>query len=137
MTTPIFPQVDPVTGALPAFTEARYVRSNTKGVASGVAALNAQGKVVDTTGVPVTDAAALAAQVAQLQAQVDKSPYILDTTPVTGATGVYPARPATPRVVQFNNPAVQPSFDGQLTGGGGMVPDHDVWWTGGTGIAAG
>lgn len=118
--------LDPVTHRLPALTEQTLPAVLGKGVAGGVAALDGNGKVLSGDGSTVPDAAALTA----LAARIDQTPYELETV-----GGVYPPRPNTPQHVHFLDPAVQPSFDGQLTGGGGMVPDWDVWWTGGSGVA--
>lgn len=46
------------------------------------------------------------------------TPWLLGTT-----AGVYPPRPATSRAVWFTDKAVQPTNNGLITGGGGMVPD--------------
>lgn len=41
--------------------------------------------------------------------------------------GAYPARPATPRPIIFTDPAVRPPATGSIAGGGGMVPQLDMW----------
>lgn len=127
---PIYPEVDPATGELTPGTARYYVKTSTVGVANGVAALNTSGKVVDSTGAAVLDVASLTTAQTALNARIDQTPYELETV-----SGVYPPRPATPQHVHFMDPAVQPSFDGSLAGGGGMVPDWDIWWTGGSGVA--
>lgn len=63
-------------------------------------------------------AAATAAATAAADAQLVTSPWLLGTT-----GGIYPPRPATTRPVWFVDPNVQPGNDGQVTGGGGMVPE--------------
>lgn len=45
----------------------------------------------------------------------------------TGSPLAFPARPATNRVVMFLSSTVTPTLDGSLAGGGGMVPNHDIW----------
>jgi hypothetical protein len=41
--------------------------------------------------------------------------------------GVYPPRPATPRPIIFTDPLVRPAANGSISGGGGMVPQLDLW----------
>lgn len=116
---------DATSNLLPDLVDANYLRGSRRGAVNGVAGLNASGKVVDAAGVAV-------ATTADVTAANAHAPYELDTV-----AGVYPPRPATTQRVYFMDPLVQPTFDGQLTGGGGMVPDRDVWWTGGTGASTG
>jgi hypothetical protein len=42
--------------------------------------------------------------------------------------GVYPPRLATGRPLFFRDPTVQPTNDGSIDGGGGMVPGLDIWF---------
>ncbi len=71
MTTPVFPPVDPVTGALPAFTEARYIRSNIKGIAGGVAEYDSAGNLVNAAGTPVLNATAASIGLGNVQNTAD------------------------------------------------------------------
>lgn len=88
--------------------------------------------------------ATVTAQLAQLQLDLANTPIIWNTRVgglltgaiTTDATGAYPPHPVTTREVIFNNPLVQPTFDGQATGGGGMVPIVDIWYAGGNGVSA-
>lgn len=119
MSTPIFPQVDPVTGALPAPTEARYVRSNTRGAVSGVAGLNGSGQVIDSTGTVVTN---------QTKSGLGLATARIDVfwDAVTG----WPARPATTGGVDWRGGPTIPPPTGSTSGGGGMVigkPPGDLW----------
>jgi hypothetical protein len=57
--------------------------------------------------------------IAEGQAQ---TPLFLNTS-----GGVYPARPATPRPIIFTDPLVRPAATGSISGGGGMVPQLDLW----------
>lgn len=116
---------DPITNLLAAAVDANYAKSGTTTTALTNKA-DASALTAETSARTAADTANQTA----VNARVDKSPYILDTV-----SGVYPPRPATTQHVTFNDPTVQPTFDGQLTGGGGMVPEWDEWFTGGSGVA--
>jgi hypothetical protein len=53
---------------------------------------------------------------------IGSAPYWLQ--PVNG---VFPPRPNTTRHVLFVSASITPTLDGALTGGGGMVPNYDLW----------
>lgn len=65
---------------------------------------------------------ALDVRIAVLEAIIANTFQIV--VPVSGA---FPARPATTRHLVFLSSAVTPTLDGSLAGGGGMVPNHDIW----------
>lgn len=133
MTQPILATVDPVTHALPIQTESRYVSAAQVGAASGVAALDAAGKVIDATGTPVPDAAALTAvangAVAKVAGTKDRHDFHIVGTS-------WPPRPATTDSLRFVPwpvghpelavPNLQPTTTGSLAGGGGMVIGTDT-----------
>jgi hypothetical protein len=115
---------DPVSNLLAPPVDANYAKS---GVTT--TALNNKADASALTAEIAARAAALTAAQTALNARIDQTPYELESV-----AGAYPPRPNTPQHVHFMDPNVQPTFDGQLTGGGGMVPDWDVWWTGGNGV---
>lgn len=120
-------------GTLPPLIEGRFIRSNTRSAANGVAGLNSSGKVVDAAGTEVAELADLSTTQAALQTQINNDiRYHL-----ANADGTWPPRPATTQVVMWMGNAASgvPSFDGQVTGGGGMVPDKDIWLGGGSGVS--
>lgn len=115
---------DPITLLLAPGVDANYAKA-----AATATALSGKADAAAMTAETAARAAADAAATTALNARIDQTPYELETV-----GGAYPPRPATPQHVHFTDPNVQPTFDGSLSGGGGMVPDWDVWWTGGNGV---
>ena len=66
---------------------------------------------------------AVAAATITMTTALNGTPMFLFTS-----AGVYPPRPATGRPVIFRDPTVQPANDGDVLGGGGMVPGLDMWF---------
>lgn len=128
MTQPILAAVDPVTHALPAQTEARYLAAAQLGQPNGVAALNSSGQPLDSTGTPVPTAAALAAvDTASLKAiSGTKVRRDFTATVVSGGVARYAPRPATTDPLRFAVPGIIPTTDGSTAGGGGMVIGLDT-----------
>lgn len=129
----------------PVVPPAAFTIANVSGLQSAIDNASSTGAVHTTgdetvdgvktfTSAPVVpDAAFTIDNVSGLQAALDNAtggvtgiasaPYML--IPING---VFPPRPNTTRHVFFVSATIQPTLDGVLTGGGGMVPGHDIWF---------
>lgn len=108
---------------------ARLATDLGKGNANGVAALDATGKVVDSTGTPVVNQTKTSLGLANVDNTSDATKLAntpLDW-PADPVTGLYAPRPATGRPVYFRG-SVAPPLDGTTAGGAGAVPGLDGWW---------
>lgn len=138
--TPIFPEVDPTTGALPAFTEARFLSAANGGLKAPLASPAFTGNPTaptPTAGDNDTSLATTAFVTAAIAAALaGLTPTLIAKVPLAllPVAGVFAARPAWAGPVMFwakgldGVPAAKPAFTGSTGGGGGMVEFLDIWF---------
>jgi hypothetical protein len=127
-----------------ALTLAGGIPTSLRGVVSGVANLDAQGDVVNSSGVKVlasgalqsqidalnTQATTTAGQIAVINVTLSTAPTQADllSTPslIRYGAGPWPQRPATPRPIEWMDGPAPPPLTGSTSGGGGMA-SIDFW----------
>ena len=127
-----------------ALTLAGGIPTSARGVVSGVANLDAQGDVVNSSGVKVlasgavqsqidalnTQATSILGQIAVINVTLSTAPTRADllSTPfiIRYGVGPWPSRPATPRPIEWMDGPAAPPLTGSTGGGGGMA-DIDFW----------
>lgn len=115
-------------GDLAAYLAGAQTFTGTKTFSAGLTVSGGTVSLPDNS-LAIADVNGLQAALDTLTAAVAAINTALNDTPqfVYVSSGAYPARRATPRPQIFRDPTVIPTNDGSTSGGGGMVPNIDIW----------
>lgn len=115
-------------GDLAAYLAGAQTFTGTKTFSAGLTVSGGTVNLPDNS-LAIADVSGLQAALDTLTAAVAAINTALNDTPqfVYVSSGAYPARRATPRPQIFRDPTVIPTNDGSTSGGGGMVPNIDIW----------